>query len=135
MESKTCVIGIKQGITHGYTYGWVFEELTPCCQTFSIWFQDTGNLKLRTFNHPGSEEKSGLSLVTRGSEPALVLKAQREDAIKYCPFCAAKIEIKVVKVIELRNKFRQERDGFEEIVLHPKSEPKTEERMYEGDLR
>jgi|SRR3989344_3216252 len=142
MAEKTCIVGLTRGISGAFEYGWHFEELTACCEQFRRWFE-TGNRKLTTFNQASGEENNGFNLVTRANQPSLVLRVKTgevpagpfitEDRINFCPFCATRVEVKVVKVVELKDKFEKKRVGFEEIVLHPK--PEVNQRIYEGDLR
>jgi len=133
-NKRRCIIGIKKGISpNGHEYGWVLESLNPCCKTFEKWFENTGNHKKTFFNQPNSKENNGFCLVTRGSLPTLVLRVDieggsprfpsiREDEVNYCLFCSTKIEIRTVKIVELRKRTREIPDGFEEVVLHPKPE-------------
>lgn len=131
MDSKVCTIGIKNGIgPSGFLHGWVLESLDPCCRTFMIWFEDTGNTKITSFNlHPTHQERNGFNLTSSRSEPALELRIDNDPSmickvvsvnnINFCPFCGSKIEIKIVKTVKLVDKFEQKRVGYEEVVLHP----------------
>lgn len=129
VEQRLCKIGLKSGnLPSGHHYGCIFDDIESCCDEFKNWFLDTGNRKRTSFDLARDAEKDGFNLTIRGCQDVVVIKTispAREDRLRYCPFCGAEIEIKVTKVVELRDKFKEVRDGYEEVVVFPKPETDT----------
>ncbi len=114
-QEKKCVIYYKRGwVSPHLCYGDLFDELRDCCDTFKHKFFSTGNEKRGTWGRSDlfNERPGGLNLVVRGGKPNLLLSG---EAINFCPWCAAPIEIKKSKDVTLRDKTKEVPDGVEEV--------------------
>jgi hypothetical protein len=123
---RICVVGYKIGVMekNGWIYGKVFDRLGSCCQKFNYWFFHTGNTKTEEFGKANCApfgDKDGINLVTRGNRMLIELRASnplRLEEIKSCPFCGAEIVVRQTKRVLLREKYRQEPDGYEEVSIN-----------------
>ena len=119
-ERTECVVGYKRAWIEGsgrLCFGDCFDRLIPCCDKFKKCFEETGNIKSTDYNHNNiydAKAKPGINLVVRG-ELKLLLGGDIKFEINFCPFCAAKVTVKQIRTVSLRSKYKQERDGYEEL--------------------
>ncbi|MBI4158215.1 MAG: hypothetical protein HY505_01145 [Candidatus Yanofskybacteria bacterium] len=144
---KRCVVGYKRAAVEGsgHTYGEVFDKLDACCHEFRRWFEDTGNYKTTSFNHPENPSQrldNGFCFETRGSMLTLVLRAHTEpnpkfceivpaDKINFCPFCGAEVEVKCTKSVTLKPRTKEVFDGYDEEVIWEKGGENPQGRFKE----
>ena len=119
---KICHVGYVAGtMENGHSYGIRFDRLTPCCQEFRRWFNETGNVKIRNFDVTDAApygDRPGFNFVTRGQELLIELLTEnptKTGRVNFCPFCSAKIEVEKTGTVTLRQKTRQVPDGLEEV--------------------
>jgi hypothetical protein len=119
MKDKKCVIGYKTAIRNGKIFSQSFYELKPCCQTFSLWFNQGLARKKQSF----PETPDGMNLKLGWENKTVILHLNTsastfiEDEVKFCPFCGAKIEIKEAIKVRLIERFKRISDGYDEEVI------------------
>ena len=120
-QQKECVVGLKKVLLSSrHAYGYVLDELKPCCNDFGHWFHGTGNRKITSVNFVQGDDRNGFNLVTRGNKKVVVLRSldpSKESRINFCPFCGAEVIVKITRVVELRRREKTIFDGYDEVEL------------------
>jgi hypothetical protein len=113
-QKPVCVVYYKKGwLDSGTLYGEAFDRLDACCGSFKDTFHRTGNTKSRTFGTGDLyTEGNGLNFVVRGKLDLFLCG----EAVKFCPWCGASVEVKCSRDVTLRQKTREVPDGFEEVA-------------------